>query len=363
MPIYMDQHIAPGVKANEVAEAHRMDMLIQHDHSCSCMTYWVDEKRGNVFCLIEAPNPEAVHLLHSKSHGMVPNKVIEVNPALVESFLGRISDPEDAEISKEGLKVFHNPSFRILLVIKMDDPVLLQHTMGKEKAAAILQQLSETIQKEIKHFGGSETEYAGGDLIVSFTSAGKAVDCAVSIAGKVQQHNLTHFKTGIHAGEPVTNNEKLFGETIQFAEWLCSVAKNLQVAVSSPVKELITNAHFKNGNNIVTLSPQDETLLGLLFNQLDEHWQDSDFNVADYCQAMAMSESQLYRKTIALTGLSPNKLLKEYRLEKAKELMKKKDYNITQITFDAGFTSPSYFTKCFKKKFGLLPMAYLDMLR
>ena len=77
---------------------------------------------------------------------------------------------------------------------------------------------------------------------------------------------------------------------------------------------------------------------------------------------MAMSKSQLYRKTIALTGLSPNILLKEFRLERAKQLMKKQRYNIAQITFDSGFTSPSYFTKCFKKQFGLLPMAYLDLL-
>ncbi|MES2849884.1 MAG: nickel-binding protein [Bacteroidota bacterium] len=356
----MDQHILPGVKAKDVAKAHRQDVLIQNDHACNCITYWIDEKRGHVFCLIEAPNYEAVQVLHNKSHGLAPNKIIEVNPALVESFLGRISDPEEAEISEEGLKVFHDPSFRILLVLKKDDPVLLCNTFGKEKATAMLQQLNETISKELKQFGGKETEHAGDNSIASFTSAGKAIDCALSIRKKIQ--HINHFKTSIHAGEPVTNNEKLFGETIQFAERLCLVAKNFQVAVSSSVKELAAASHFQNTGDIVTFSQQDESLLVLLFNQLDMHWQDSDFNVADYCRSMAMSESQLYRKTIALTGLSPNKLLKEHRLEKAKELMKKKNYNISQITFDSGFTSPSYFTKCFKKKFGLLPMAYLDML-
>jgi AraC-like DNA-binding protein len=78
---------------------------------------------------------------------------------------------------------------------------------------------------------------------------------------------------------------------------------------------------------------------------------------------MAMSSSQLYRKTVALTGLSPNILLKEFRLEKAKEMMKKKNYTISQITFDSGFTSPSYFTKCFKQKYGLLPMSYIELLQ
>jgi AraC-like DNA-binding protein len=82
----------------------------------------------------------------------------------------------------------------------------------------------------------------------------------------------------------------------------------------------------------------------------------------EYCHAMTMSKSQLYRKTISLTGLSPNLLLKDFRLEKAKEALKKNRLPISQVTFDSGFTSPSYFTKCFKKKYGLLPMAYLDLL-
>jgi AraC-like DNA-binding protein len=111
----------------------------------------------------------------------------------------------------------------------------------------------------------------------------------------------------------------------------------------------------------LTLSPQDEEFLTMLFNTLEEKWQDADFNFDDYSQAMAMSKSQLYRKTISLTGLSPNNFLKEYRLEKAKELLRKKSQNISQITFNSGFTSPSYFTKCFKTKYGLLPNDYLDL--
>ena len=88
----MDLHILPGVKARDVAEAHLKDMLIQEDHACICMTYWIDEKRGNVFCLIDAPDKDAVIAMHNKAHGLVPNRIIEVNNTIVESFLGRISD-------------------------------------------------------------------------------------------------------------------------------------------------------------------------------------------------------------------------------------------------------------------------------
>jgi len=361
----MDQHLLPGVTARDVAEAHRKDMLIQHHHACNCITYWIDEKRGNAFCLIEAPDKEAVVELHKNAHGLTPNRIIEVNNSVVESFLGRISDPEDAVTSDDGLKVFSDPSFRVLLVTRINDPVLLQHRYGKGKANELLSHHNEVIRKELAAYGGSEAESEGAGFIVSFVSATKAVACALDIQKKLSgdEWNLAGFRMAINAGEPVSKNEKLFGDTIQLADRMCLVAREQEVAISSVVKELVSKDLLQNNNHpIIAFSAGYENLVNLLFNKLEENWQDPDFNVTEYCQTMAMSKSQLYRTTTALSGLSPNTLLKDFRLDKARELMKKKNYNITQITFDSGFTSPSYFTKCFKKKFGLLPMAYLEML-
>src|SRR5215213_9752533 len=138
MPIYMDIHIVPGVKAVNVAEAHRKDLLHQDEYHCKCMTYWIDEVRESIFCLIEAPTKEAVEEMHSKAHGLVPNKVIEVSTSVVESFLGRIYDPPQAE-TVDGMKVFSEPSFRVLIVTKTTDPVLLQHKLGPEKATELLE--------------------------------------------------------------------------------------------------------------------------------------------------------------------------------------------------------------------------------
>jgi len=365
MPIFMDVHILPGVKARDVAQAHVMDMMHQEEYHCKCMTYWIDEDRESVFCLIDAPTKEAVEEMHSKTHGLIPSKVIEVKSNIVESFLGRIYDPTNAQITDDGLKVFADPSFRILLVTKVTDPILLMHKLGPEKAGELLQQHNEIIKKNLQHFGGSEVEHEGTGFIISFTSASTAVTCALAIldAMKAAGGNELDLKIGINAGEPVEKSNKLFGDTLQLAGNICSVAGKMQVAVTGMVKELVLKDHFQNrANNIFTLSAPDETLLESLYTKVEENWQNAEFDVSNYCQAMAMSNSQLYRKTISLTGLSPNLFLKDFRLEKAKELMKKKRYSISQITFESGFSSPSYFTKCFKKKYGLLPMAYLDLV-
>ena len=175
---------------------------------------------------------------------------------------------------------------------------------------------------------------------------------------------LTGFKIGISAGNPVEKSDKLFGDTIQLARHLSTIAKSSQVALSSAVKELAASYNFQQDQKyLTTLSPQDEICLKNMFNTLEENWQDADFTVTEFCKGMAMSKSQLYRKTITLSGFSPNILLKEFRLDKAKELLRSKRFTISQATFDSGFTSPSYFTKCFKKKFGLLPETYLQLLQ
>lgn len=364
MPIYMDLHIVPGVTAKDVAEAHKLDVYLEKDHSCKCMTYWVDELRGHVFCLIDAPSKEKVTELHNKAHGLTPHKIIEVQPNLVESFLGRISDPEETELTDTGLKLINEPSFRIILATKMNDPVLLQHQMGVEKATDTIRQINTLIRNEIVHYNGVEAEHAGSDFIASFTSAAKALACASSIRQKLTDSDLQQagLRMSIHAGEPVSTNEQLFGETIQLAERLCFIGKPSQVSITSTVKELVAKDLLPiNENNLYTLSANDQNLLDLLFTALDKNYSDQDFNMDEYGSSVAMSQSQLYRKTMALCDLSPNNLLKEYRLEKARELMKKKNQNITEVTFSSGFNSPSYFTKCFKKKYGILPMAYLDL--
>ena len=220
MPIYMDVHIVPGVKARDVAEAHTKDILIQNEHACKCMTYWIDEDRENVFCLIEAPAKEAVIEMHDKAHGLIPHKIIEVSSSLVESFLGRIYDPADAETTNDGLKVFSDPSFRILLITKTIDPVLLQYKLGSEKANELLNRQNSIVRKHIAANGGSEVEHGGPGFIISFASASKAVSCALAIRNDIADADAREMdlRIGINAGEPIEKSNRLFGDVIDLAE-------------------------------------------------------------------------------------------------------------------------------------------------
>lgn len=366
MPIYMDAHILPGVTAKDVAEAHQSDLIYQAEFGCKCLTYWFDNSKDSVFCLIDAPEKEAVIKLHSKSHGLIPNKIIEVSSSLVESFLGRIQDPDGVVVSDDGLKVFSDPSFRILLIMELNDPILLCHQLGKEEANELISHHKSIGRKFVLAFEGFEVEKnEGNGIIASFKSANKALSCALAIQREIQSchKDLIGLRISITGGDPVDNNNKLFGDSILLARNLCSITDFYRVAISSTVKELVPYEIYQNNHHhILSISPQEESFLKIMFSMLEKYWQETESGIKDYCRLVAMSQSQFYRKVVSLTGAPFNSLLQEYRLNMAKEQMKRQRFSISQITFSSGFSSPSYFTKCFKKKFGLLPKKYFDLL-
>lgn len=79
MALFMDMHtIAGGVKAEDVAEAHRADLATQGKYGVSYLRYWVDEQEGTIFCLVEAPDEEAANRVHREAHGLVAQSITRV---------------------------------------------------------------------------------------------------------------------------------------------------------------------------------------------------------------------------------------------------------------------------------------------
>ena len=80
MPLYMDVHnMEGGVSAADVAGAHQADLKTQAAHGVEYKRYWVDEKQGKIFCLVEAPNAEAANTVHREAHGLVADEIYEVS--------------------------------------------------------------------------------------------------------------------------------------------------------------------------------------------------------------------------------------------------------------------------------------------
>ena len=88
---------------------------------------------------------------------------------------------------------------------------------------------------------------------------------------------------------------------------------------------------------------------------IELRWNDENFTISVLGREVGLSNTQLYRKINELAGSSPNKFLRDYRLNKSLRLIEKRHGNIAQIGYECGFGNPSYFSKCFQNKFGILP--------
>lgn len=359
MPIYMDLHIVPGVNAKDVADAHSMDVLMEKEHSCKCLTYWIDELRGYVFCLIDAPDKESVLELHARAHGLVPNKIIEVEPSLVHAFLGRITDPENAVMTETGLKVLDDTSFRIILCIQVEDFILLRENEGHEKASDLYREFHAMASREVDANQGREVVSENNEWIASFVEGEKALRAAAAICSAMERHAALRLRTSLHAGEPVAKSDKLFGETVQMLQRLNACRSGKGIAITNGIKELLSPGILEAYHSRIRLvSPEDEFFIASIFQALENRMDDESFDMEECCRMTAMSQSQLYRKCTQVLGASPNQMLRTLRLKRARDLLRTTHESISRISMAAGFSSPSYFSKCFRSDFGMSPLAY-----
>jgi hypothetical protein len=81
MPLFMDVHkqLPEGTTAADVAGAHAADVATQEKYGVNYLRYWVDDKDGKVFCLVEAPDAETAATVHREAHGLVADEIWEVS--------------------------------------------------------------------------------------------------------------------------------------------------------------------------------------------------------------------------------------------------------------------------------------------
>ncbi|MGB5227693.1 MAG: hybrid sensor histidine kinase/response regulator transcription factor, partial [Eudoraea sp.] len=102
----------------------------------------------------------------------------------------------------------------------------------------------------------------------------------------------------------------------------------------------------------------EDVFLGKINGALHENFKDSQFSVQRLAQIVSVSEVQLLRKLKALTNQRPNEIIRDYRMQYALDQLRKGVGSISEIAYDSGFNSASYFTKCFKDKYGCSPKEY-----
>ncbi|MBS2211753.1 DUF4242 domain-containing protein [Carboxylicivirga mesophila] len=353
----MDRHDLPGVTAQDVAEAHQQDLKIQHLYNCRALTYWFDEERQTAFCLIEAPTKESVKELHKNAHGLVPHQIVEVDNQVVESFLGRIKDPDD--IRHDSSLYLKESALRFLLAFRY-------FFIGQSSNQTQDNILAE-IQVVLKKHNGRLADRIGNTELCSFTAAEDAIKCANEVRHLVLATNNSgisrnKIKLGLYAGTPIDNDTNFFGHSINMSKYLCFVSNNNGIMVSHTVKDYCQHKGLeccKGIDGLKLLAPMEERFLAQLGKKLDQLGHLPGFTINDLAIELGLSKSQLYRNVVALSEISPNELIKEFKLDNALVMLERQHKTIAEVSFENGFGSPSYFSKCFKKRFGISPSSYL----
>ncbi|MGM0946615.1 MAG: hybrid sensor histidine kinase/response regulator transcription factor [Bacteroidota bacterium] len=123
---------------------------------------------------------------------------------------------------------------------------------------------------------------------------------------------------------------------------------------------------YSQGNfispNEIAVSSTDEKFLQKIQEIVDSDLLESNFSVDDFSQKLGMSRMQMHRKLTALTGLSTSAFIRDQRLRKALQKLEKTDDTIAEIAYSVGFSSPSYFIKCFKETYQMTPVEYQQSL-
>ena len=246
MPLYMDIHNLPeGTTPEDVAKAHAKDMEIQRKYGVEYHKYWVNETGNKVFCLAHAPNAEAAECVHREAHGMMAEKIIELQPDVAEVFLGGTeTNPAGAVLLPGGGADARDPGIRTVLFTDVVNSTILTQSLGDEAALAILGKHDIIVRDALSASGGREVKHTGDGIMASFVSPAAAVRCAMQIQRELAKHAETNperslkVRVGAAAGEPVEQHNDLFGSTVQLAARLCAHAQPEQILVSNVIAEL-----------------------------------------------------------------------------------------------------------------------------
>jgi class 3 adenylate cyclase len=268
MPMFMDRHDLPDATAADLAAAHLRDLEIQDDFGVRFITYWFEEDAGSGFCLIEGPDAESVEAAHRAAHGMLPSQVIEVDQASVRGFFGRLNTHPPGEPYVES-------AFRAILFTDIVDSTRLTQELGDRLAMGLLREHDSIVRAALAGFGGSEVKHTGDGIMATFLSASQAVGTAIQIQRSLHERedadgDQLHLRIGVAAGEPVTEQDDLFGAAVQQAARLCACAEPDCIVVSSGVHDLCRGKgiRFMDGGRVAVKGFEEP------IGHFEVHWRD-----------------------------------------------------------------------------------------
>jgi class 3 adenylate cyclase len=240
--LYLDVHRGVKASIDDLAKAHVSDLEAQERYGVKYLKYWFNQDAGTVFCLVEGPNREACNAVHREAHGLVAEKLIDVEAQFLEAFLGGSGESAyGAALWSDGTL---DGGLRTIVFTDLVDSTALTQKLGDHGLIRLLRRHDEIIRDSITTFAGREVKHTGDGLMASFVSASKAVESSIAIQREMAAHNAENpeqplrVRIGMSAGEPVSEKADLFGAAVQLARRVCDAGDEGSIVTSGVVREL-----------------------------------------------------------------------------------------------------------------------------
>lgn len=368
MPYFIDNHELNGDAHTEaIAQKHLNDIKVQHQYQCRKLGYWFDEKRKIAFCLFEAPHRSCIEQLHKHEHANITNHIIEVDPRIIDFFLKQIQSQPQTE--KVDIKSISTKPLTTIMALSIDSNEL--YGLELDERRSLVKLFKKLVLDYCNHFKGTVILRDQYSSQLTFDTASAAVYCALKIHKEFTpllknfQRKL-FLKVGISGCFLDNINNIEFQQSVKLAKRLCYIATS-HILATLEVRNLFQSESMKvviKGDRIRSVSPDELRFITQLMEYMERNWKNHELHASMLEQHLGCSKSQIYRKMKTLIAQSPNSFIKAYRLNRAKQLLRDKSGNISEIAFDTGFSSPSYFSKCFQKEYGIKPSDFqLEMVK
>ena len=226
--------------------------------------------------------------------------------------------------------------------ILQDEYVVLEAADGKEGLAVALKEVPDLVICDVMMPVMDGLEFTKQ---LKTNTATSHIPVIMLTAKNLEEHRAEGYEHGADSYITKPFHSKVLLARIENLLRQRQLLKNLYQGSKEAEKE-ISEAHLED---------RDKQFLKQLQAIIQKNLSDSEFGVENMGQQIGLSRVQLYRKVKAMTGSSVVDLLRKARLAKARRLLETRSMSVSEVAYEVGFSAPSYFTKCFKDEYGMLP--------
>lgn len=338
-----------AITAEDMYRAHLRDVAVQNKHGLIYKKYYLDLHHKTAFCLMESPDKDSCVQSHKEAHGIGACNIIEVSREHeFIPYMGQGGQNEqDLALTLSGEI---DSGFRTIMLVDFLDLMENQELMASK------------IMDSIKYHNGSVIKVPSEKYMASFIDALDALACAVQISSHFESSDQNFlYSLALATGKPVDEHgTNIFEETKTKVNvmlrlgWQKGIYMDLETKLSASRSKDVSKIDAARFTVLDQASYKEiEKLEKVLLKNLNN----SAFKSDALSKELGLSKTQAYRKISSLVGMSPNRLLSELRLLNAARTLKSGAKTVSEVAYDSGFNSPTYFTRVFRNRFDVLPTA------